>query len=157
MYNLSLLSQNLQEWGMWVLTKLRRQRFVRQLLTKRSSFPTGDRRTTWRRTNLFAVKLLLFARCVCVKVSVGRREKKVTYIVESSEEETKQNVYRSKNSHTFKCIASACDSGQEPVAVMNVRVPCKARQVVWNCSLCGKHFALIVNFVVKVQLNGWYN
>jgi hypothetical protein len=54
----------------------------------------------------------------------------VTYIVELSEEETKQNVCRSKNSHTFKCIASTCDSGQEPVALINVRVACKARQVV---------------------------
>jgi len=44
-------------------------------------------------------------------VSVGRKEEKVAYVLESSEEETKQNVCRSKNSHTFMYIASTCDSG----------------------------------------------
>jgi hypothetical protein len=57
---------------------------------------------------------------------VGRKEEKVAYVLESSEEETKQNVFCSKNSHTFICIASTCDS----VAVMNVRVPCRAGQLV---------------------------
>jgi hypothetical protein len=42
---------------------------------------------------------------------VGRKEEKVTCVLESSEEETKQNVCRSKNSHRFMCIAITCDSG----------------------------------------------
>jgi len=94
-----------------VVTKLRRQMFVRQFVTDKVLIPPYGKQKNHLTTYLFSVKLLLFARCVCETFQWGLKEEKVAYALESSEKQTKQNVCRSKNCHSFVCTASACDSG----------------------------------------------
>jgi len=59
-----------------VVTKLRRQMFVRQFVTDKVLIPPNGKQKNHLTTYLFAVKLLLFARCVCEAFQWAARRKK---------------------------------------------------------------------------------
>jgi len=108
-YNFLLLRPKLREWGIRVVTNLRRQMFVRQFVTDKVLIPPNGKQKNHLTTYLFSVKLLLFARCFCETFQWAARRKK--WRMFWNRQKRKQNVCRSKNCHSFVCTASTCDSG----------------------------------------------